>query len=75
MEYPELATCKQVLKEMDDQINKNRKIYLINDFKVLNLMAELLYEYIENEEMDCAKANVADNIQDLFARLEELKHD
>lgn len=69
-----------VASEINEQIVLGRCIYLVNNRAALCYVFEAINEYVnklsdEVETLSEENENIADNILDLFGKLEELKND
>lgn len=76
----ELNHLGQILQEINDQISKERGIYLLNSMEALYYVSDAINAYIPIlsdaiETIGEENENIADNILDLFGKLEELKND
>jgi hypothetical protein len=69
-----------VAHEINEQIVLGRGIYLVNNRAALCYVFEAITDYInklseEEETLREENENIADNILDIFGKMEELKHD
>lgn len=76
----ELNYLGQILQEINDQISKERGIYLLNSMEALYYISDAINAYIPIlsdaiETIGEENENIADNILDLFDKMEELKND
>lgn len=75
-----IDTLTNVASEINEQIIQGRGIYLLNSRAALCYTLDALTDYINRLSEQVASIreeneNIADNILDLFGKLEELKND
>ena len=76
----QLDTLTNILTEIHEQLALGRGIYLLNSQEKMFYVSDAIEAYInrlsdEVEMLSEENENIADNILDLFGKLEELKND